>query len=513
MNKAEILDTSITDKRIAKNTIFLYIRMLLIMLVTLYTSRVVLATLGVEDFGIYNVVGGIVTMFSFLNGTISSVTQRFLTYELGTRNVERIKSVFNTAMCLHWIIAAIIVVLAETIGLWFLCNKLVISDERMYAAFWVYQFSILSTVVFIISVPYNACIIAHEKMSAFAYISIAEVVLKLLLVFLLKIFDFDKLIFYALLVFIVQLLIRMIYNVYCKQHFKESRYKFHLNREIAKSMIGFTGWSLFGGFASVGLNQGINIVLNLFFGPLVNSARAIAVQIDSAVQGFVSNFQMALNPPLIKNYASGKMENLQRLVYISCRYSYFLLFTLSLPILFETDIILKTWLVDVPEHALPFTRLILIILLVECMSKPIMTTINATGKIRNYQFVVGTLQLLVIPFSYSLLLLFKIPELVFVVYLVIAVFSLFVRLYMVKNLVGLTVKNYIFNVIRPVVFVTFCSIILPFVIFKIFDQSFLRLFFVGLSSLISTCTAIYLLGINEDEKIFINQLIRKIFCK
>ena len=273
--------------------------MLLIMVVSLYTSRVVLSTLGVEDYGLYNVVGGVITMFAFLNGTLSGATQRFVTYELGNGSKQRLKRVFNTSMCIHWIVALIILLLAETGGLWFVYNKLVIPSERFSAAIWVYQFSVLSTMVLIVSLPYNACIISHEKMSAFAYISIIEVVLRLLVVYLLRLSTFDKLIAYAFLLFLVQLLIQAIYIYYSKQNFEESHYKFQIDKEVAKEMVGFTGWSFFGGLASVGMGQGLNILLNMFFGPTVNAARAIASQVEAAIHGFVQNFQTAMNPQII----------------------------------------------------------------------------------------------------------------------------------------------------------------------------------------------------------------------
>lgn len=506
-------NSSANSKRIAKNTIFLYIRMLLTMAVSLYTSRVVLATLGIEDFGIYNVVGGVVTMFAFLNGTISGVTQRYLTYELGTGDKDKLKSVFNTAMCIHWIIAAIILLLAETIGLWFVCNKLVIPAGRLNAAIWVYQFSILSTIILIVSVPYNACIVAHEKMSAFAYISILEVILKLLVVYLLLLTGYDKLIFYSFLIFVVQLLIRVIYNEYCKRHFEESKCKFKIDKPLAKNMIGFTGWSLFGGFASVGLGQGINIILNLFFGPFVNSARAIAVQVENAVQGFFINFQMALNPQIIKNYASGNFIQLQKLVYASCRYSYYLLFIISLPILIETEVILKTWLTEVPEHTINFTRFTLLILLVDCMSKPIMTAANATGEIKKYQTIVGTILLMVVPLSYFSLLIYQVPEIVFGIYLVIVVVSQFVRLCIVKGLIGLSLNQYLHRVIKPVFLVSLFSIVFPlFIYFTVYEGIF-RLLVIGVVSVVSTCLSTYILGINRNEKDIVKLYVSKIMKK
>lgn len=504
-------DTSANNKRIAKNTLLLYCRMLIMMAVTLYTSRVVLATLGVEDFGIYNVVGGVVTMFAFLNGTISSVTQRYLTYELGTGNKKKLQSVFNTSMCIHWIIALIIILLAETIGLWFVFNKLVIPNERMTAAIWVYQFSILSTVIFIISVPYNACIIAHEKMSAFAYISIIEVILKLLVVYCLCLSSQDKLILYAFLILVVQLSMRLIYTIYCKRYFEESKYKLSLDRALTKKMIEFTGWSLFGGFASVGMTQGVNILLNLFFGPVVNAARAVAVQIESAISAFSTNFQIALNPQIIKYYASNNIPQMQKLIYASSRYSFFLLFVLSLPVFIEAKFILNIWLTEVPDYSVTLVRFSLIIMLIDCLSKPIMTAANATGNIKRYQIIVGSLMLLIVPLSYFTLLKIEKPEIVFIIYLIILLISLFVRLWIVKDLVGLSIAFFVKVVIIPAIFVVLASVVTPVLCYFVITNEILNFVLVVFVSLMSSLLAIYFIGIEDTEKKIIKNYVKKIW--
>lgn len=498
-------NTSPNNNRIAKNTIFLYIRMLLTMAVTLYTSRVVLDVLGVEDFGIYNVVGGVVTMFAFLNGTISGVTQRYITYELGTGNKEKLKSVFSTAMCIHWLIAILILLLAETIGLWFVYNKLVIPDARMTAAVWVYQLSILSTIVFIISVPYNACIIAHEKMSAFAYISIVEVLLKLIVVIILKYFEFDKLIFYAILIFAVQLIIRLIYNEYCKCHFEEANYQFCMNHKIAKSMLGFTGWSLFGGFASVGMGQGVNILLNIFFGPSVNAARAIAMQVDGAVSSFCQNFQMAMNPQIIKNYASKKLENMHDLVFASSKFSFFLLLLLSLPIIIKTKYILELWLMNVPDHAVAFLKITLLIALINSLATPLMTSANATGKIKKYQVVCGLLLLIIIPLSYFTLKLGGKAEIVFLIHLFIVAVTQIFRILIVGRLISMSLIKYLHNVILPVIKVTIIGSCLPILVASLISNNLYGFILVCLCSSVSILFTAYFLGINSKEREFLVQ--------
>lgn len=311
------------NKRIAKNTLLLYIRMLFIMVVSLYTSRIVLATLGISDYGIYNVVGGIVIMLSFLNGAMSSATQRYLTFELGKGNFSRFQSVFSTTIQIHVLLSLCIILLAETIGLWFLLNKMQIPVNRLTASIWVYQCSIITAVISIMSVPYNAAVIAHERMSAFAYISVLEVALKLIIVILLPMINCDRLITYSLLIMLVQLLIRLCYSIYCNRHIKEAKYKHRYERNLMKEIFSFAGWSFVGHFASVMHTQGVNVLLNMFFGPIVNAARGIAVQVQMAVFQFCGNFQTALNPQITKTYAQGDLESMNRLIYRSTRFSFF----------------------------------------------------------------------------------------------------------------------------------------------------------------------------------------------
>ena len=312
---SEMQEISSNNKRIAKNTLLLYFRMLVTMAVSLYTSRVVLNILGVEDFGIYNVVGGIVAMFGFINGSMTSATQRYLTFELGQNNRAQLTKVFSTSLSIHGIISFLIIVLAETVGLWFLWNKMQIPADRMNAAFWVFQCSVAASVIMIMSVPYNAAIIAHERMSAFAYISIIEVSLKLLIVCFLRYFHTDKLILYAALIVIVQFLIRLCYSWYCNRHFNETKYRWSWDKGLFKEMTGFASWNMFGSLAAITFTQGLNLLLNMFFGPVVNAARGIAVQAQTAIGQFSSNFQTALNPQITKSYATGDMEYMHGLIF------------------------------------------------------------------------------------------------------------------------------------------------------------------------------------------------------
>ena len=453
------------NKRVAKNTLFLYFRMILIMLVTLYTSRVVLAELGIKDYGIYNVVGGIVMMFSFLNNCMSSATQRFMTFELGRGNMDRLKKVFATSLNIHITISVIIAILAETIGLWFVNNKLVIAPDRMVAANWVYQFSILTFCVNIIQVPYNAVLIAHEKMSVYAYISILEAFLKLGIVYLLVIAPADKLIVYGILVFAVQLIICGIYQVYCRRNYVESKFKLFWDKNLYRQMSGFAGWNLFGSVAWLLRDQGLNIVLNLFFGTAINAARGVASQVSSAVMGFISNFQVALNPQITKNYATGNIPEMEKLSYLGIKFSFLLLFTMAFPLCLNIDYVLHLWLVEVPNYTALFIILIMIDSLAgNLFGVPLMTSLSATGKIRNYQIVVSCIILCILPAGYVALRLGCDAPSVFYISIVFTLVSGFVRFLFCHKQIGYSLRRMASEVLLPIAGVSILSLPLPIVI-------------------------------------------------
>lgn len=496
-------DTAQNNKRIAKNTLLLYVRMLFMMAVSLYTSRVVLNTLGVSDYGIYNVVGGVVAMFGFINNSMSSATQRYITFALGRGDKDNLKKVFSTALQIHVLISALIVILGETIGLWFMYEKMQIPENRMDAAFWVLQCSILSAVVMIISVPYNADIIAHEKMSAFAYISVLEAVLKLAVVFLLLISSYDRLIFYAFLILAVQVLIRFCYSHYCNKHFEETKYHKVWDKSLFKEMTGFAGWSIFGNLSSVLFGQGLNMLLNVFFGPVVNAARAIAVQVQTAIQQFVGNFQMALNPQITKTYAKGEMEEMHKLMFRSARFSFYLLFFLSLPVLFETEQILTVWLNVVPENTVIFLRIMICISLIFTLSNPLMVANQATGKVRKYQIICGSIQLLILPISYVSLKLDFPAYSVFIVHFIIELITQCIRMILLKPLIGLTMKNYLSNVYSRVILVVVLSVIIPLTIYLNMDNTALRFFLVCIMSLLSVSFVTYRVGLSQKEHEFV----------
>jgi O-antigen/teichoic acid export membrane protein len=496
------MSNSENSKRIAKNTILLYFRMFLTMGVSLYTSRVVLNTLGVADFGIYNVVGGVVMMLSFLNASMSSATQRFLSFELGKRDFAEFKRVFSMSINIHAIIAVTIFILAETIGLWFLNAKLNIPANRMGAANWVYQFSIFSFMVSILSVPYNATIIAHERMNAYAYISIAEVGLKLFIVFALVWLGFDKLKLYSILVFGVAVIIRALYQTYCTRNFPESKYSFFWDKNLYKTLMSYAGWNLFGNLAAVTFNSGINILLNIFFGPAINAARGIAYQVNGAVNGFVGNFQMAINPQIVKSYAANEKGYMHQLIFQGSKYSFFLLFFLSLPVLFETEVILSWWLKIVPEYTVLFCRLVLINTLIDCISGPLMTAAQASGKIKKYQAVVGGLLLLILPISYLFLKIGFPPQTTLFVSISISIIALFARLQIISPLVSLSILNFTRQVLIRILTVIVASIVLPLIIKLNIHQNLIQFFTVSIACTLSVTTSIYLLGLRDEEKQF-----------
>ena len=500
-------DVAANNRRIAKNTLMLYLRMLLIMAVSFYTSRVVLQTLGVVDYGIYNVVGGIVAMFGFLNSAMSSSTQRYLTFELGRGDTERLKKVFVTSMNIHIMISVIVFVLAETIGLWLLYNKMTIPAERFNAAFWVYQCSILSTMVMFISVPYNATIIAHEKMSAFAYISILEVVLKLLIVYLLLIGDIDKLILYAVLMLTVQVIIRFIYNIYCTRHFEETKYSFLFDKPLFKEMLSFSGWNLWGNMAAVAYTQGLNILLNMFFGPVVNAARGVAVQVQQAVTQFSMNFQTAINPQITKSYAIEDYEYMHSLIFRSSRFTFFLLLCISLPVFMEAEALLGIWLKEVPEYSAVFLRIILCVTIVDAVANPLMISAQATGHIKIYQSVVGGILLTILPIAYVVLKLGGNPQSVFIVHLLICTIAFIVRLFIIRPMIRLSLTKYIKEVIVRCAVVGICAGAVSFAVNILLDSSLFSSIMECCISVLSVAVFSFMIGMTKNERdLIINKI-------
>lgn len=507
-------DTSQNNKRIAKNTLLLYIRMLFMLVISLYTSRVVLNTLGIVDYGINNVVGGVIAMLGFIASSLGAASSRYITYDLGRGDMTVMKKTFGNILSIHFILAAIILVFGETFGLWFMSTQLQIPPERETAAMWVYQFSIFSSILAIISVPYNATIIAHEKMSAFAYISIVDAVLKLLIVYLLVVIPYDKLIIYAILFFCIQTFDRVVYGIYCSRHFEETRTKPAYNGKLFREIFAFAGWTMNGNLAVMGYTQGLNILLNIFFGPAVNAARGVAVQVQSVCQQFCSNFQMALNPQLTKSYAQGDLDNMHRLLKKSSKFSFFILFFIVLPLMFEAEFILKLWLGIVPEHTVTFLRLILVVGLLYTLSNPIIVSVHATGRLKKFQIIEGTMLLTIIPIAYILLKFFGIqPEYVFVVHIVVELCTQYARLRIVLPMIGMKLSDYLTSVYKPIMFVVVLSPWLPYIVNNTINAQWGSFFVVCGVSVLSTSILIYFLGCTVSERVFIREKLSGILIK
>ena len=494
-------------KKMAKNAGMLYFRMLLTMAVALYTSRVILQTLGVEDFGIYNVVAGFVTMLGFLNSAMSSATQRFLAFELGKPGDKDMPGIFSMSMNIHILIALFVLILGETLGIWFVRTQLTIPIDRMFAAEWVFHLALLSFMVSIISVPYNALIIANERMSVFALVSIIDVTLKLLIVFMLSWFGMDKLILYAILTLAVVFTIFMIYRGYCKVKFTESRFRLYWDKKLFHIMLSYTGWNLWGNIAAVTSGQGVNVLLNIFFGPTVNAARAIAMQVSGALNSFVQNLQVAINPQIIKSYAAEDMAYMHQLVCYGAKYNFFLLFLLSMPVLINTETVLQIWLGIVPEYTSVFIQLIIFNILIDCISAPLITSAQATGKIKLYQIIVGGLLLLNLPLSYLVLRTGAEPYSVIYMGILVSVLALIARLIILKKLVSLPVKKYIKDVLGRAVLIILSVSVLYYLLFEFL---LIRNGFWWDSIFISICVlfTIILLGFDRIERDFIVSKLR-----
>lgn len=505
--------TTDNNKRIAKNTLLLYFRMLLMMFVTLFTSRVVLDKLGVTDYGIYNVVGGVVAMLGFLNSSMSNAVQRYLSFEIGKNNEAGVNRIFNVSLFAHAGIAVFVFVVMEIVGVWYLNTHMNIPAERMDAANWVLQCSIFTTLFTIVQVPYNAIIISKEQMGIYAYISILEVVLKLLVVYMLAIGNFDKLKLYSVLIMVATIGIVMIYRFYCTRKYKEAKFKFIKDWNLLKQIVGFASWNMLGELAWVFTGQGVNIILNSFFGPVVNAARGLAEQVNGAVNRFVANFQTAVNPQLIKNYASDQLGEMKTLLFRSTRFSYYLLLALSLPIILKMDFILHLWLKEVPDYTTGFCQLVLVSSLVSTLSNLLAQVARAYGKIRNYQIIVSIFLFLNFPLSYIVLKFGGSPLSTMFVNIGINAMLLFVRLRLTNRMIQMTYGSFIRNVLFPVIIVTAVALVIPLTIYFMLDNSIISFIIVCLVSFVSVGVSIYALGMNANERLYILAAISKIITK
>ena len=509
---------SANNKRIAKNTLLLYFRMFFMMAIGLYTSRVILDKLGEVDFGIYNVVGGFVTMFTIISGAMTTATQRFLSFEIGKGEDGDVKSIFSTMIYIHIFLALVILLVGETVGVWFLNNHMNFPPERYEAANWVFQLSLLVFMLNVVNVPYNGALIAYEKMSAFAYFSIVDAIFKLAICYIIVVTPFDRLIMYAILMAMIQIILLAMYFLYCRRKFSECRFTGKYNREYGKKVGSFVGWNLIGSLAGVAKEQGVNVVLNMFFGPAVNAARGIAYNVLGKLNGFVTNFQMAMNPQIIKNYASGERESMYKLVFRGAKMSYLLLLTLSLPVVIEAQFILSIWLKEVPNYTVIFLQIVIFIALLNTLSNPLIITMHASGKVRDYQIVVGGMSLLTLPSVYIGFKYFGLaPCYAMVICFIVEVVCHLLRLYMLHKTINFPMGRFLFEVTLRVLLITILSFIFPLLVYNICDTVVIRFPVVCFLSIISTLGCGYYLGFNAHEQAVIrgkvsglcNKIVRK----
>lgn len=497
-----------SNRRIAKNTLMLYARTFITLAISLYTTRVVLQTLGETDYGIYNVVGGVVVLFTFISNSISSAVQRFLNYELGKTVDADIRKVFSTSVNAIIIISIAILILAETLGLWFVNTQLNIPEERMSAALWAYQISIVTCCITILRVPHNAAIIAYEKMSFYAYLSIIEAVLKLLLVFILVLISWDKLLLFSFLMLFVAILINICYHLYCRYRLQEIRYKSIWDKKLFNELINFSGWSLFGSGAEVCNTQGVNMILNIFLGVTVNAATGIATQVSNAVYSFVVNFQIAFKPQIVKLYASGETDAFRKLIFRSSKISYVLLSLIILPIIINCTFILDIWLDEVPRYSSSFIIWTLLFFLVDSMSAPLWMAAQATGDIKKYQIWVSMCLLLNLPLAYVVLSLGISPVWVFIVKFLVNVFTHFVRLTYLSRVHCVPFKSFCKAVMFPLLKMTIVAYPIPFILGRILVDGWGKLLTSLLLSTVVIGVSSYFITFNNEERVALATVIK-----
>lgn len=497
------------NKRIAKNTLLLYLRMLLTMGLSLYTSRLVLQVLGIHDVGINSVVGSVITMMTIVNASMSLSMQRFFSYDLGRRDITGLNTCFSMSMILHIFMALLVLLLGETLGLYMVLNHINYPPERSMAVMWVYQLSLISASLGITQIPYTALIVAYEKMGAFAYLSVLSALLQFALILLIKYLPYDKLICYSLSNLSIGILMMSLHVVFCMRVFREIRFRWIWDKSIARKMIDFAGWSTLGELAWMGTNQGVTVVINLFFGTAVNAVRGIAFQIKAAVMKFVAAFQTAMNPQIIKLYAAGEMEEMQKLVNRGTCFSFYLSFFLSLPLLLKTELIIHLWLGQVPQHIVIFSQLILLNIMCDILSNLLTTVVKAHGQIRTYQIIVSSILMLNCPITYGLYYYGAPPCAAYVVYSVISLALLPTRLVLLKRMVNISIRKYIGEVLRPILMVSAVASLLPLMADHVFSESTVQDFLIvaGISA-VSVAATVYLLGLHPNERQLINSKIR-----
>ncbi len=488
-------------KRIAKNTFMLYFRQILILLVSLYTVRVVLDVLGAEDYGIYNVVAGVVTMLSFLTGTMSSATQRFFSFALGKNDTDQLKKIFTVNITIYICIAIIAVLLLEIVGLWFVNNHLEIPVERFDAAVFIFHFAVLTFVISILTSPFTAIIIAHEDMHIFAYVSIIEALLRLVVVFVLMYIDVDKLELYGVLLFIVAVINAIIYISIALRKYEECQFKkFYWDKDLLKEISSFTSWTLFGQISTVGRNQGVTILVNQFFNPVVVASRSIALNIGNHIGVFANNFNTSLYPPIIKSYSSGNKNEMFTLIYSGSRLTFFLMWVISLPMILELEMIFSIWLKDTPTDAILFTQLTIVESLILSLSFPLTTAARAPGKMKTYELTLGIIQMLIFVVSWIVLRKGGPAYSVFLVAIIANILMFFVRLFIVRNLIGIPVKGFMTKVAFPVLGIAILSAIPTYLLQQLLPKGLIYSIIVIVFSILVISIAMYYLGLDRDMR-------------
>lgn len=510
-NTDKVVGNISNNNQIARNTLLLYVRMFFTMVVGLYTSRVILQVLGISDYGIYNVVGGFVSMLAYVNSSFVAATQRFLSYAVGLDDKERLRKVFCTSMTLHVFLAIFVFIVAESFGVWFVNNKLVINSERLIAANWVFQASVVSMVLNIVNIPYNSSIIAHERMNIYAYMSIFDVCSKLIIVYMLTWTNADKLIVYAFLLVVINLLVLLIYCVYCRRHFYECMYKIIIEKSLLKEMSGYAGWTAIGGIGFMFKGQGVNVVLNMFCGTVVNAARGIAMQVDGIVNQFVSNFMMAVSPQITKNYAVGNIDRTINIVHTSSRLSFYLMAIILVPLIINLKYILELWLGVVPQYTYEFLIITIIGSHIATLATPIATAINATGKIMSFQIGITIIFMLELPYAYLLLRLNYPPYYAVSFCIVTQLLALMYRYYVLsKKIKQCNLLYFVKNVVfRPFIVYATC-LLLCFFIHSLLPISFGSMLLSLIYSWSITLLMIAAFGITKNERVLINKYIDKI---
>jgi len=488
-------------KRIAKNTAFLYGRMLVVMAVSFFTSRIVLQSLGETNYGIYDVVGGVVTMMSFINGALSSSTSRFLTYELGKKNIESLSATFSASLNLHLAVSILVIIVGETVGVWFLYNKMTIPEEQLNAAFWILQFSIITTCINFTQIPFNASIISHENMSIFAYVGLYEAFSKLGIAYFIQLNHGHRLILYGLLLMVNTVLILSFYRFYTYRHYTECRFRLIKDFSLYRKLINYSGWDLFGNFGSVCQNQGMNIILNIFFGPAVNAARAVAFQIQNSLKGFIMNFLVAARPRVVKYFAEEKYTAMFKLTFYSCKISYFLMLGLMLPVAYEINFILKIWLGDaVPQYTPIFTLIVFLIALSDSIHLAFLMAYHAVGKIKWGNLIGGGLMILSLPVGYFALRLGAPPYSVFIIILILNFIAHTFCWVLLHRELSFSYSSLIKTVYLPCIIVTLISIIVPSIIVISMPNNWLRFIILIIFSEMTFISVAYLFGFNSEEK-------------